>query len=342
MKNTAYALLQRYIRFGFYCYYQRVDMDGIDKMSRKSPTLILPNHQNALLDPLLIAAYAPRSPYFLTRSDVFRGPRLKAFFSFLRMMPIYRIRDGRETLGRNQEIFRNCASILENDQSIVMFPEANHNLERRVRPLSKGFTRILFEAKEACPGIDLKIMPVGLNYQKGEGFPDRVRFIFGEPLEVERFLEPGDERGNVLRLRNAVSKALKKLTTDIDHPEYYSIVQSLEARRTDFTDPVSVNSKWPQLSSDDNQGTGNVKRNFCDLLIEVLNFPVIMGWRLLLKPKVPEPEFTATYRFLFALLLYPLFYLSGFLILGSAIGVLGAFGIIISHFLINLLYVKIR
>ncbi len=342
MKDIAYALLQRYIRFGFFCYYQRLQMDGIAQLSREVPTLVLPNHQNALLDPLLIAAYAPKPPYFLTRSDVFQGPRLKAFFRFLRMMPIYRIRDGRETLGRNQAVFRNCATILAGKQSIVMFPEANHNLGRRVRPLSKGFTRILFEAMEVHPGLPLEILPVGLNYQKGDGFPDRVRFIFGEPIAVADYVQEGDEREQVLQLRDAVSNALYKLTTHIDHPQYDTIISALEEDRVDFTDPEAVNKRWPHCIDHMPDHGNRPKKNAADVAIEILNAPVVLAWRQWLKPKVPEAEFTATYRFGFALLAYPVFYLLLLGLLGITLGLLPAMAIVLTHFFTNLIYVKIR
>lgn len=343
MKETAYALLQRYIRFGFYCYYKEIRMDGIEKLSRQHATLVLPNHQNALLDPLAIAAFAPRPPWFLTRSDVFTGPRLKAFFRFLRMMPIYRIRDGRDSLGKNRQVFKNCSEILRRKQAIVMFPEANHNLARKVRPLSKGFTRILFETRASYPGISIEMLPVGLNYQKGEGFPDRLRFIFGEPIQVDDLISGSDERANVIRLRQAVSTALKKLTTHIDHPDYEAVTAHLNEQGTDYLDPVAVNQLWPTLTFEKiNPEKKLPRKNAWDYITEILNLPIVLLWRMVVKPKVPEPEFTATYRFVFALLAFPLFYLLLVVALWLMAGFPAALLVTVGHFLLNLLYVKVR
>ena len=90
------------------------------------------------------------------------------------MIPIYRIRDGRESLKNNQAVFDLCSDLLQQKEAILMFPEANHNLKRRVRPLSKGFTRILFNTLLQAPETDIQIVPVGINYKDAVRFPDQV------------------------------------------------------------------------------------------------------------------------------------------------------------------------
>ena len=60
-----------------------------------------PNHQNALLDPLLVGTTAGKSIYSLTRSDVFGGP-LQWFLDAMQTIPVYRIRDGYDKLKNNQ------------------------------------------------------------------------------------------------------------------------------------------------------------------------------------------------------------------------------------------------
>jgi hypothetical protein len=55
---------------------------------------------------------------------------------------------------------------------------------------------------------------------------------------------------------------------------------------------------------------------------------------------VPEPEFMSTYRFLFALMAYPIYYLLIVLLLGSLLGYIVALAIATGVFLFNLIYVK--
>ncbi|WP_373072501.1 1-acyl-sn-glycerol-3-phosphate acyltransferase [Zeaxanthinibacter enoshimensis] len=347
MREFSYALLKKLIRFGLSCYYQEVRMHGLKELPTDKPMLILPNHQNALLDPLLIAAFAYESPFFLTRADVFTGGLLESFFRFLHMIPIYRLRDGRDTLGRNEAVFSQCTRLLANDKSIVMFPEANHNLQRRVRPLSKGFTRILFGALEAIPGKEIYVVPVGINFVRGEGFPDRVAFYFDQPIPTRSFYQPGDERSSVFAVRDKVSSRLRELTTHIPEQSYTKVSSVLDSMHVDYTDPVATNRMVREIMEGKitEQSGGTTKKitgRLWDGIFILLNLPVVLLWKLVVKPRVSEPEFISTTRFLFALLIYPLIYilLLIFLPRGPFPGFIP--GALLLHFVFNQLYVKFR
>ncbi|MDC6352498.1 1-acyl-sn-glycerol-3-phosphate acyltransferase [Zeaxanthinibacter sp. PT1] len=344
MREFSYALLKKLIRFGFFCYYQEVRMHGLKDLPTDKPMLILPNHQNALIDPLLIAAFAKESPFFLTRADVFSGGLLESFFRFLHMIPIYRLRDGRDSLGRNEAVFEQCTRLLRSGKSIVMFPEANHNLERRVRPLSKGFTRILFGALQENAGQEIYVVPVGINFVRAAGFPDRVAFYFDRPVPTRSYYDPENERTSVIAIRDEVATRLRRLTTHIPEEIYTEIQSVLEDRGVDYTDPVTVNRLISEIAEGKAQVTKKEKRNkitgrLWDGIFVLLNLPVVLLWKIVIKPRVSEPEFLSTTRFLFALLIYPIIYLVLLLFLPLAGSIIIA---VLLHFLFNLLYVKFR
>ncbi|MBC2839916.1 1-acyl-sn-glycerol-3-phosphate acyltransferase [Robiginitalea sp. SC105] len=347
MKKLFYSLLKPLIRFGFFCYYQEVRMHGMEQIPDDRPVVFLPNHQNALLDPLLIAAYIRGSrPYFLTRSDVFRGGVLGWIFDALRMIPIYRLRDGRETLSRNQEIFDRCASLLGRGEQLLLFPEANHNLRRQVRPLSKGFTRIVIHTLRQNPETDLVLLPVGINYHRAAGFPDRVAFYFDAPIQARPFLSAGDANEVPREMKKAVSRRLRKLTTHIP-PErnYEETLATLESGSPDWLQPGPVNkglqggdlSGMPRIP-----GRSGIGYRIWESAVRLLNFPAWILWRWIARNKVWEPEFMSTFRFLYALLAFPV-YLA---LIALAIRISGAdplyYWSLAGLFLFNLAYVKYR
>ncbi len=92
---------------------------------------------------------------------MFKKELIRKLLMSLQMLPVYRVRDGWNNITNNTTIFNTCTELLNKNQAIVMFPEGNHNLARRVRPLSKGFTRIVFDSIEKHPNLDLQIVPVG-------------------------------------------------------------------------------------------------------------------------------------------------------------------------------------
>ena len=169
MRQMGYYFFKGWVSLGLFCYYKRIRVHGLESVPRDKPVLFLSNHQNALMDILLIATRCNRKPWYLTRADVFKSRLFSPLFRFLQMLPVYRIRDGRESLSKNSAIFERCAHLLLANQAILLFPEANHSLLRRVRPLSKGFTRILDNALRKNSRLDIQLVPIGQNYQEPDG-----------------------------------------------------------------------------------------------------------------------------------------------------------------------------
>lgn len=344
MKNFIYSLIKFWIKSSLHLYYGKININGLQNVPKNRPVLFLPNHQNALLDPLLIAVDCNRKPYFLTRSDVFKSTVLNRLFDLVRMIPIYRIRDGRDSLKHNDAVFERCAKLLGQNESLLMFPEANHNLQRRVRPLSKGFTRILFRALELQPDLDIQLIPVGFNYSYGEDFPDKVSICFGETIVLQDLIDDEDDRTSVENIKGSVSEVLQKLTTHIPEENYAQTIKKLNALGVDYLDPAQTNTILK-----DSEKTHEVQKSkpgkslFGKVFLPVfmiVNLPVILLWKLWLKPKVWEPEFTATLRFALSLVAFPVYYILLFISLSFWEGAIFSLGITFILFVFNWIWVK--
>ena len=118
----------------------------------------------------------------------------------LLMLPVYRVRDGWANLSNNETIFKTCGKLFNKNEAIVIFPEGSHNIKRTVRPLSKGFTRIIFETLEQYPNTDLQLIPVGLNFINAEKFPDSAAIFFGAAIPAKSFIT-GNKKEDVVALR---------------------------------------------------------------------------------------------------------------------------------------------
>jgi 1-acyl-sn-glycerol-3-phosphate acyltransferase len=308
------------------------------------PVIFLANHQNALMDPLVIAALTSFRTYFLTRSDIFINPMVNQVFRFLRMLPVYRMRDGRDTLNRNQAIFENCTQLLRQGEYILLFPEANHNIMRRVRPLSKGFTRILFATLDKYEQLDVLLVPVGINYENASGFPDRVAFYFGQPISSREFYNKADPQGSVIKIKEEVSLALKQNTTHIaEGMDYDEVHHYLDCHCVDFLDPHVTNRAIEQYNED--SGVPLKKHpGFFSLILRafflLINAPSILIWRAFLKPRIQEAEFVSTFRFAYALVVQPIFYVLLWWVVYRLGNASWATIAVICHFLFNMLYVK--
>ncbi len=331
------------MRAALYCYFGKIAVHNQQAIPPNGPVMLLPNHQNALLDALLIAIHNKRKPYFLTRSDVFSNALFRSLFHFFRMLPVYRMRDGRGTLDKNEAIFQRCTELLSQGEVVVIFPEANHNLQRRIRPLSKGFTRILFRTLEKNKELEILLMPVGMNYYRAAAFPDMATIYYGEPFPVTPLYDRDDARNSVTRIKSAVSEQLKTLTTHIEEEAYAQVITHLKNRGIDFQDPKEANRLVLDYSKQDcdTAGITNARPQTPQKVVfYLLNFPLVIPWLWIKNTRIPEPEFIGTFRFAYALFVYPLFYLLAFVFLGPAIGYAQALICVALHFAVTQVFIK--
>ena len=308
-----------YLRLGMFFYFKRVKVYGIENIPKNKPVLILGNHRNALLDALLVACYSNRFNHFLTRAGVFKKETISKFLKSLQMLPVYRIRDGWGNLTNNNAIFEKCTELLYNNKTVVIFPEGGHNLVRRVRPLSKGFTRIVFDSLEKYPELDLQLVPIGLNFQKTLGCPDRASIIYGKPISAKQFVSK-KRNESVVNLKTKVQAEMAKLTTDIPKENYDEFLEKLDGLNVDYLNPDEVN-KCIDNNFEDCKVRKSSKLNWLRnilkyLLIINLIVPYLV-WKKVAQPKIKELEFTATFRFAIALTLVPIYLIIVCLVLGS-------------------------
>jgi len=339
LKQLGYYFFKWWVSTGLFFYYKSIKVEGLENVPQKGPIIFLSNHQNALLDIFLIATSCKRKPWYLTRADVFRSPVFRPLFRFLQMLPIYRLRDGKANLPKNQFTFERCAQLLAKGEAILLFPEANHSLKRRVRPLSKGFTRIIDAALALDLNMDLQLVPIGQNYQSATQAGDRAALYFGRPIKVQDFKNRQNFVGAV---KQTLFETLTQLTTHIDVEDDGLIVSQLQRSNVDFTDPKIVNAlvskKDATYDAIESNGEGP---KAIRLLFQCLNLPFIVLWRTWVKPKVPEAEFMATFRFGFTLLVYPLVYFLFFGIVGYFVDLKAAGLLILGHATFTLICVRL-
>ena len=333
------GILKYYAKIAFFFYYKKIKIVGLGKLPKGKPIFFLPNHQNALIDPLLIGTHIKGFASYLTRASAFNNPIIAKFLRLLGLLPVYRVRDGYGTLNKNQAIFDECIEVLAKNGKILAFPEASHNIQRRVRNLSKGFTRIVFQELEQNPNSDLQLIPVGFNYQAADKCPDSVVILIGDAIPAKKYTQ----EMNPQALRIDIQHALKQLTTHIPQEEYADVDLRLQEYDIDFLDPKTVNQHIANnfLDCKKKKGVkpGLIKRAFRYLLILNLLLPYLL-WKYKFKPNIKEVEFIATLRYTIAITLVPLYLITIFAILALIFSMKVALGYMVFVLLVDLLYIK--
>ncbi len=313
MKRIWYHLVKIYIRTGLHFYFKEIKVIGKENIPKKGALLFVSNHKNALIDPLLIATTTTRNIHFLTRASAFKIRLVKWILSTVNMLPIYRLRDGKETLAKNNEIFNKCYNILNKKRSLLIFPEGTHDIRRWVRPLSKGFTRITFGALEQNDNLNLTIVPIGLNYTKADEYAESVSIYYGKPIDVNQYYNSDNINTSTQELKAVVHEKMKELTTHIEDIENYEeVIKKLG--NANFLDPKSSNELLRDGHKDEHKVPTNARSKkpvfFWRLLKLVvgLNSVIPLIIYKLIEPNIQEAEFVSTTKLAIGITAFPLFY----------------------------------
>ena len=196
-----YLLLKKYADFWHNnIFYRKVIAYGKDHLDFSVPTILAPNHQNALMDALAIICTLERQLVFLARADIFKKKLVARILYRLKILPVYRIRDGFENLKQNDDTFHDTLRVMEHRNGVVILPEGSHDVHRKLRQLKKGICRIAFQTAEASDyKKEINIVPVGIEYSHYWRFRQVLTVVYGHPIHVSeyyRFIQAEPEQGN--------------------------------------------------------------------------------------------------------------------------------------------------
>jgi len=231
IRNLIYYLIYPYTRIFFFHYYGKVEVRGKENIPRHQPVIFAPNHQNALMDALIVLFSAPGDVVFLARADIFNKKFLAFLLNSLKILPVFRQRDGTAELGKNADIFDISVNVLKNRHYLCVMPEGSHGDQRKLRTIVKGIFRIAFQAQEEAGSEPfVKIVPVGLDFGDYVKQNTSLFINYGKPIEVSEYWEQYKE--NSARAMNAMksklAEELSPLMIDIQNEEHYEAIYILK------------------------------------------------------------------------------------------------------------------
>ena len=192
--NATYSLLHRYVSFAVHHSYRKILHVGKENIPQDGAIIFAPNHTNTLMDALVILTYNHGPKVFVARADIFRNRKLAKIFTFMKIMPIMRQRDGFQAVKKNQETIDKAVDVLKDKIPFCIFPEGTHQAKYSSLPLSKGILKIAFQTHEQMPEVPLYIVPVGIRYGDFFRFRSTVRMEFGKPINVGEYIAANDQR----------------------------------------------------------------------------------------------------------------------------------------------------
>lgn len=219
-----YNFLRYYVDFVLHLSYRNVRYVGREKVPQDGAVIYAVNHTNALMDALVLLAMDRRPKVFVARADIFRNRKLAKILTWLKIMPIMRIRDGYDEVKKNNETFEKAVDVLRDKIPFCIFPEGAHQAKYSSLPLSKGIFRIAFQAQEMMPDMPLYIVPVGLRYGNFFRFRSTVRVQIGDPINVGEFIASRSDQTTaeqMVDMKDVLTERMKNTIFYIPNDENY-------------------------------------------------------------------------------------------------------------------------
>ncbi len=220
------------------------------------PVILVANHPNMLTDPLLALGAARRRVRVLAKAPLFDIPIFGHILRAVDTLPLYRLQDDPDLRHRNRLAFQEAVDELYDAGTLLTFPEGGSRSLPMLAPLKRGAARVALAA-EAQSGwrLGIKIVPIGLNYERKERFRSPVVAAVGSPIEVGEWRDEHESAagGGAKSLTRAIARGLYKQTLNTQEfgdralLETADLVLRRERDALGWRERVSLAERLPRL-----------------------------------------------------------------------------------------------
>lgn len=188
------------------------------------PTLLVANHQNGLVDALVLMAALHRHPRFLGKSTLWKILPLRPLLALAGVIPVYRAAEANpsseasagDRTRRNDEAFTTSRHLLGEGAMVTVFPEGISHDRSTVQQLRTGAARIALGAAADDVIANVVVSAAGLVYDDKSRFRSRALVRVGPPRPVDPYVPGyrGDSRSAVHALTADIAGDLRAVAPD--------------------------------------------------------------------------------------------------------------------------------
>ena len=219
-----YSFVKIIARLALPLYCRNLEINDRKYLEQKGPLILAANHPNSFLDAIILCTLFDGTIYSLARGDAFKKKWFAKILTTFKMFPVYRVSEGVENLEENYITFDLCKKLFKKKGIVLIFSEGRCINEWHLRPLKKGTARLAISSWKE--GIDVKVLPVSINYSSFKKFGKNIKLDFGDIITKED-INFNDSHGNAIRQFNETLKPqLNKYVLEIDENDKENLHES--------------------------------------------------------------------------------------------------------------------
>jgi 1-acyl-sn-glycerol-3-phosphate acyltransferase len=228
----SYRLFRLLARFLAGLFYRRVEVIGRERVPATGPLVVAANHQQGLMDGLLLAATLPRRLRPIAKAPLFRYPLIGQFARLAGAIPVHRRQDEGRGPVDNEAMFGAAHRALAEGEALLIFPEGVSQPEPALMPLRTGAARLVLGSGGGSGGSGPRatLLPVGLMFHEPGTFKvGSAVVLIGEPVPTEDFEARPEGDETVRRLTARLDAALRRLIVEARDRHTLDLVLAAEA-----------------------------------------------------------------------------------------------------------------
>jgi 1-acyl-sn-glycerol-3-phosphate acyltransferase len=188
--------------------FREIEVLGTEHIPYSGAVILAPTHRtrwDTFITSYAVGPYVTgRSSRFMVSVDEVKG--IQGWF--VRRLGGFAI----DTLKPSIAVIRHSVDLLHQGEMLTIFPEGNLMRDGALHPLKEGLSRIAMQAVSLKPDLDLKIIPINLDYEHPYvKFRDRVTVELGKPLQVNDYQQFSSKAG-AKKLHQDLTQSLTDLT----------------------------------------------------------------------------------------------------------------------------------
>ena len=223
-----YSILLPYVNWHTRRSYSRFEVHGKKRIPKGGALIFGVNHSNTLMDALVLLSADNIRKVFIARGDIFKNPAVAKILNFMRILPIFRIRNGVAAVRQNDDSLNKAVDVIHDHVDLYLFPEGTHRTKHSLMRMGKGLFHIAVDAnKQFGDKNPVYIIPTAIEYGDYFRFRSTAMINFGEPINVTEFFKnttEENEAANINLLKDKLHEEISKLFTYIPDNEDYDAI----------------------------------------------------------------------------------------------------------------------
>ena len=229
--SRLYRSIRALVRVALDAYYTGIEVHGLENVPPEGPVLMLANHHNGLVDPMLVVASNKRPIRFLAKAPLFELPVLGFFIRGVGAVPVHRRQDPGYDKAKNEAVYDAVGAALAAGGAVGIFPEGKSHTDPWLAEFKHGAARMALEAERAHDfTLGLRVQLVGIHFERTRLFRGRVLVSFAPPLTLEDRSEryAQDPRAEVEALTTALHERLRRMVLEAEGDELVRLADLVE------------------------------------------------------------------------------------------------------------------